>query len=166
MMGCMGEAFAFQSNGDSGLVSLIPTDPATLAVDGGDPAENLHVTIAYLGKLDRGHGDGLFDAAEAAADAIAAQVAPFTAMVTAVGELCNDEPPAMVLFLDAPGAAQARRLFESGVDGTLTPDACTYPDYKPHLTLGYGLNPADYEHLVGTSFDLGTVALAGGPRHQ
>lgn len=33
----------------SGMIALIPTEPERLAVDGGDPANDLHVTLVYLG---------------------------------------------------------------------------------------------------------------------
>lgn len=40
------------SNGwTSGMIALIPADPDALTVDGGDPAEQLHLTLAYLGKV-------------------------------------------------------------------------------------------------------------------
>lgn len=155
------DTFAFQSHGDSGLISLIPRDPESLAVEGGDPADELHVTVAYLGKLDEAL-DANRATSGTAAQAIARDIAPFAATVTEVGMLGHDEPPAMVLFLDAPGAVQAREIFEGSVPEDLAPKAYTYPDYKPHLTLGYGLEPGDFEHLVGTEIVLDKVAYAWG----
>jgi len=32
-----------------GMIALIPADPGSLAVSGGDPADQLHLTLAYLG---------------------------------------------------------------------------------------------------------------------
>lgn len=33
----------------SGMVALVPDDPASFVVDGGDPADEMHCTLAYLG---------------------------------------------------------------------------------------------------------------------
>ena len=36
-----------------GNLVLVPADPDALVVDGGDPAGALHVTVKYIGDLDR-----------------------------------------------------------------------------------------------------------------
>src|SRR5690606_15997288 len=36
---------------DSAMLALVPADPEALAVPGGEPAEQLHVTLCYAGRL-------------------------------------------------------------------------------------------------------------------
>ena len=82
-----------------GNLVLVPADPDALAVQGGDPADALHVTVKYIGDLDRWDDDARTMAQEALT-AWAARLGPVKATVTKVGPL--GDKGAMVLFLDAP----------------------------------------------------------------
>lgn len=131
-----------------GNLVLVPADPDALVVDGGDPAGALHVTVKYIGDLDRWDDDAR-EMAQEALTAWAARLGPVKATVTDVGPL-GDEG-AMVLFLDAPELSAARPDLSEAIDsiaelfGADTTDK--YPSYKPHLTVGYNVKAP--EDMVG-----------------
>ena len=131
-----------------GNLVLVPADPDALVVDGGDPAGALHVTVKYIGDLDRWDDDAR-EMAQEALTAWAARLGPVKATVTKVGPL-GDEG-AMVLFLDAPELSVARDDLSEAIDsiaelfGADTTDK--YPSYTPHLTVGYEVDAP--EGMVG-----------------
>ena len=131
-----------------GNLVLVPADPDALVVDGGDPAGALHVTVKYIGDLDRWDDDAR-EMAQEALTAWAARLGPVKATVTKVGPL-GDEG-AMVLFLDAPELSAAQPDLSEAIDsiaelfGADTTDK--YPSYKPHLTVGYNVKAP--EDMVG-----------------
>jgi DNA topoisomerase-1 len=141
-----------------GNIALTPADPDALVVEGGDPAGALHVTVKFIGELDR-WDDEARQFIEDAVKVWAAQLQPIEATVTKVGPL-GDEG-AMVLFLDAPGLDEARAALSDMVDQTAerigadTTD--TYPTFTAHLTVGYDVDPPD--DMVGRAILLDGVQV-------
>lgn len=146
------------------MIAFLPEGPQFLAVEGGDPPEELHVTCLYMGddhtaftaqhrhltsRVLSGLGHG-----------------PVQATVTGVQPLGNSEPPATVMMLDAPELHALRDRIKTGLTeaGVPVPED-TYPEYLPHLTLGYGLNPDDYQDRVGDIITLDRVGAWYGPEH-
>jgi DNA topoisomerase-1 len=140
-----------------GMIALAPADPDALVVEGGDPAKALHVTLKFIGELEPWDDEARAFIEEALA-AWASRLAPFEATVSKVGSL-GDEG-AMVLFLDAPGLAEARAELSDMVDQTAerigadTTD--TYPTFTAHLTVGYDVAPPD--QMVGEVVVLDVVS--------
>jgi len=167
-------AVEFADSGDTVFSALLPSDPEPLAVEGGDPANELHVTLCYLGKVD--------EVSPEAADALAQFVAgladrgPIEATITEVGLLGHDEPPAVVGFLDSPDLHALHEELTAALEAFTDEDAPRlrdYPEYRPHITFGYDLDPEAVEDRVGTTIVLdgavatgseaaGQVALVGG----
>lgn len=138
----------------SAILSLLPRDPDRYTVDGGDDAGEMHVTCKYL--ADDVDADGLDDNATLAVkDAVEKVVARtptgFAPTITDVGPL-GDEG-AVVLFLDDDAMRQFRDDL-AGEVGQVWDRPDDYPDWKPHLTLGYADPPDDTAGLVeaGQSF--------------
>lgn len=144
---------------DSVCVMAIPADSDP--VHGIGP-EDKHATLLYFGSISQ-HADPA--AMEAGVDwieeilrAIAANVAPFTAFVTGVEPL--GDGGAQVWMLDSPnlqdlfaGIRAADETVAALYDGA---DATRYPEYTPHVTIGYAPDPdaGDTEDQPVTPEDL------------
>lgn len=133
------------------MVAFLPSDieADTLAVPGGVPAEDLHLTLRYYGEVT---DEAFIDAVHDAARTIAGNLNPFVTSVTGRRQLGQDNPPADVLILaDDPEFRSARdRLPASDHD---------YPAFTPHITIGYGIgddalaascrdNDVIFDHIV------------------
>lgn len=144
------------------MVAFLPRGAQFLAVDGGDAPEELHVTMLYMGD------DHTLYNAQQRHDI--SQVmhelrsGPVTAVVTAVQTLGNSEPPATVMMLDAPDLHDMRPALKRSLEAAGVPiPEDTYPEYLPHLTLGYGLNPDEYQDRIGEIITLDRIGAWYGP---
>jgi hypothetical protein len=147
------EAIEEEVEAPSGLIAaVVPADPMAVAVDGGLPPEELHVTLGYFG-----------DAATAPpelTDALAAWLAdtqqePFTAKVSGVAVMGNDTPPATALLLEAPEFEALRASVAAAGGDWLDME---HPHFTPHMTLGYGIPiPTDLPAEV----EMGGIAVWG-----
>lgn len=136
------------------MVALYPVDPGPLVVEGGDAAEDLHVTIAFLGESAGIDPDAL-EGARSATAVTAGDFVPFDAFVAGYGTLGSEG--AVVLVLEAQELNDLCADFWSQVN----PDAYVeqHDGFIPHLTLGYGIDLAAAEPFLGTTITLGTLAL-------
>lgn len=117
------------------VVVAQPADPESLAVAGGLPPEELHVTLGYFGDVS--------DAPDGLVDTLAAWVADhgavdFAVRVGGVARMGDDDPQAVVLLVEAPELAELR----SSLEQVAEPDR-THPHFTPHITLGYGIDMPD-----------------------
>ncbi|MFE9844681.1 2'-5' RNA ligase family protein [Streptomyces goshikiensis] len=91
---------------DGCMIALYP--PAELAeelaVDGGLPPSELHVTVAYLGKADDIDGDELRQVV-----AELAERRPFTAKVAGLGRFTGGDKDVLVALIDSPDLESLRR---------------------------------------------------------
>lgn len=144
------------------MLAFLPHGPQFLAVDGGDPPEELHVTMLYLGDDHTVYGaQHRHDISQVLS---ALGTGPVTATVTAVQTLGSNEPPATVMMLDATDLHALRPTLKQALaDAGVPVPEDTYPEYLPHLTLGYGLNPDDYQSRVGEILTLDRVGAWYGP---
>ena len=121
-----------------------PKDPEALTVEGGLPADELHVTLGFFGKTDdpdlnptlRGRLESFLQSAP---------MSPHTAKVSGVAYIGDDDPQACVLLVESGDLADARKALEEFA----TPDSL-HPHFTPHMTLGYGIpmpesHPTDIE---------------------
>lgn len=164
-----------------GMVALVPADPEAYAVTGGDPADELHVTLAYLG--DR--VDSWTDEQRAAVHEEAAQLAGMWTDPDRGGT----GPGGVV---EARAFAHAQFNPDGGPDGTMTPCAvyllgdgeglsllrmavidrleqiigqADWPEqhapFVPHMTAGYGLDTSALSVTGPVQFDRIRVAMGG-----
>ncbi|WP_116996380.1 2'-5' RNA ligase family protein [Desertimonas flava] len=145
------------------IVALLPSDPDALAVDGGDPADQLHVTIAYLGDTD----DGVevdYQLLGDVVDDVAASYGQISAEVSGVGTL--GDQGAVVAFLQSETLERFHDDIGSAIDaaGIAMPDQ--FPSFIAHLTLGYPDDPAPFIasvlSLAGTDITFDRVGLIEG----
>lgn len=150
---------ARQAQGGS-MIALLPADPGSLVVEGGDPPEALHVTLAFLGEEGAELPEETLAAVQGAASEAAEAVGPFEARVAGYGVLGEADPPATVLLLDAPELVAVHQAVWEALAGVAgLPEQ--WPGWIPHLTLGYGdlLEAAAGFHGQTLSFDRIAVAL-------
>jgi ATP-dependent protease ClpP protease subunit/2'-5' RNA ligase len=153
---------------DGAVVALIPSDEhaARLAVDGGEPAGELHCTLAYLGAA----ADIDDDTRQAIVDAITTAVAD-TPQIDADGfalPLFNPgrDEPCTTLGLSGAALADARATVMQAVatvDGFDLPEQ--HQPWHAHLTLSYTDDTGMAERLVDRAgplvCDRVRVAFAG-----
>lgn len=116
------------------MIALVPadTEEPDLAVPGADDFDDLHVTVRHYekGVLDPVRLGELHElAAEFASTAV-----PFVARVSDRGGLGDDVPQAQVLHLELSDDLTAVR------DAFPALGPQKYPEWRPHLTVGYGID--------------------------
>lgn len=140
-----------------GMVALAPANPEQLAVEGGDPAEELHITLFFLGDDVTVMNPAAVEAVQLGA-ARAAKSVPDVVSVAGVGMLGDSEPKATVLFLNGAIISNAREALTAEMwDYGSEEFPPQFEPFIPHMTLGYGLDPNDFEHLVGQEILLDRV---------
>ncbi|WP_328856904.1 2'-5' RNA ligase family protein [Williamsia herbipolensis] len=152
-----------------GMVALIPaaSDAADLALDGAEPPDELHVTLAYL-------GDDLTDVADDQVDEWVriitegvAQAQPLSGTLFARASF-NDQNPdreqCAVYLIEAPGLSALRaQVWDIAEAPPIEAPAPTFDGYVPHMTMGYGVDVGDLAAGQGreVTFDRIRVAVAG-----
>lgn len=109
-----------------------------LAVDGGEPPNELHVTIAYLtddAKRDL-TGAGLMEAAVRAVEAVCASAGPLSGTVGGVGRFNAPGRAPIVALMDVPGLSEFRADLVRALTAAGVPVDHTH-GYTPHMTLRY-----------------------------
>jgi hypothetical protein len=123
---------------DGVMIALYPsaTDTARYVLIDGTPADEMHVTMVYLGHTDEVDAD----AVKRAVGALAPRPA-FTANVSGHARFTGDEQDVIVALIDAPEIEQLRRDL---IDVLAIEDIGNASDhgYTPHMTLMY-VNPDD-----------------------
>lgn len=151
-----------------GMIALVPAHPELLAVAGGDPAEELHLTLAYLGD------DATLITEEAAqllkgwAADISSYHEPLTGSIFAhsLWNPASEEfEPATVYEIDPDGwelagiqdsaVCRARDILGSA----LFPKQ--HSPFKPHVTAGYNLDVSKLTATGEVTFDRIRIALGG-----
>jgi hypothetical protein len=141
-----------------GMIALVPADPTPLVVAGGEAADDMHLTLAYLGDdvtdLDDAARAGLVDAVTEVA-----AVAPGPVEAEVMGHAAfnptgaHDRDPCAVYLVSGRGLPELKAAF-AGIDTS------EHPVFLPHVTAGYGLTPADLSFVGPVRFDRLRVALA------
>lgn len=132
-------------------VEPLPTEKSLLAVPDGEPAEDLHVTLAFMvGGVSELGDEGRMAISTVLAQ-IASETSPFTGEVAGIGWFKSADTITLAL-IDAEGLAALRveisnRLAEAGYQLDLT------HDFVPHLTLAYAPVMADDRAGMPLSFN-------------
>lgn len=150
---------------NGGMVCLYP-DPAdaeaiaagTAGKDGADPADRLHVTLAYVARdVSQMPLDAKAAVLEAARAGAEVRSEPLELTVGGIGTLGKDEPQATVLFLQskdnqsglAAVAGAVRAELDDFGSEAFPPE---HDGFIGHLTIGYGVEIAAAEQFVGRTF--------------
>lgn len=112
---------------------LTPEQSHELVVDGGEPSNELHVTLAYLGKVSDGIDQGKL---LRAVERFAANHDPVVGTISGKGMFNTPDGIAVVGLVDAPGLGEFRvELVKALADEGLS--VRTDHDFTPHVTLAY-----------------------------
>lgn len=136
------------ASGHSGaMIALIPApeDAQALAVDGGEPADQLHCTLLFLGEADmytEQERAGIVDMCRQ----IAAVTDPVEAEAFAVAMFNPTGPDPCVVY--GLSGAELAGLYEA-VAADVEPGVDQHQPYVPHVTAIYSADP----NLVGTLVD-------------
>jgi 2'-5' RNA ligase len=143
------------------MIALFPSreEARELAVEGGEPVDELHCTLAFLGEAG----------AEVAADARAklddvvthwaATQGPIVAKTNGVGVFDND-PPVTYATVDSPQLPAFRQSLVEALEAAGFPPVTTY-GFVPHMTLAYDELPGHKVPRLGMTFGNVVVAFAG-----
>lgn len=153
-----------------GMIALVPADPHALAVDGGDPVDELHLTLAYLGDDISGWTDQQREAVHNLGRSMAETSNGVDARVFAHAHFNPDggadgDKEACAVYLIGDGASLAadreyliERLRENLGEASMPEQ---HAPFVPHVTAGYGVDPSALSFTGPVRFDRVRVALGG-----
>lgn len=151
-----------------GMVALVPTEEhaAELAHPQGEPQDQLHVTLAYLGDdvtgWDMEQRRQVLDAvlaATAGLGPIEGRAFGHTTFNPDGGQDGTRDPCAVYMIGDTPDLVPARDAVVAGLSGMDLPEQ--HAPYVPHLTAGYGLTAGDLSYTGPVTLDRVLIALGG-----
>jgi 2'-5' RNA ligase len=143
-----------------GMVALVPTaeDAERLALPGWEPADVLHVTLFFLGDTGDTHRDGYIDVGKATSTLIATPIVG-NLWASAAFNPTGEDPCAAYLVggadLDRAHRQVIMELLDYGSEGL--PEQ--HQPWIPHITIGYGLDPAKLQGFGPVTFDRLRVAF-------
>lgn len=152
------------------MVALfLPDDVAqALAVPGGEPAESMHVTLAYLGKeTSRPQRRAAFDII----DELARTSAPIDATLGGLGRFSasstSEGMDVAYVSVDSPGITTMRQTLVERLEASGVPVSMVH-GFSPHITLAYIPMDASLplHRIEPVSVTFGQIALAAGPDRQ
>ncbi len=140
------------------MIALVPADPDAYTVEGGEPADALHLTLGYLGEaadIPPEVLQALLDMAEGAAS----EMVPLTSANVFGAATWNTtgDSPSMVLNIGGPGLGEAHdvawTLVELAAEGSDWAPPEQHAPWVAHMCLAYGdptlMNPV----LAATAFE-------------
>jgi 2'-5' RNA ligase len=140
------------------MVALYPSPSVAeeLAVDGGEAASDLHLTLAFLG-----------DAADIsdplplvrAVESVAAGQPPLTGEISGLGHFTSGEEPVTYASPDLPDLPAFRQELVEALTA-VGHEPSTEHGFSPHITLAYALEDPDVPNLP-LSFDRVSLVIGG-----
>jgi len=127
-----------QVNSTGVMVALMlpPDAAAKLALPEGEPPEALHITLAYMGKVDAFTPDAL-ELIKKVVTNFVEQSAPVSGVVSGVGVFSQNETDRVVYAsFDSPGLGEFRHNLVSALHSADLPVSHEH-SFTPHITLAY-----------------------------
>lgn len=164
---------AVEHTGAMVALRMTDDDAARLAVDGGEPAEELHLTLMYLGEaadINAASRQAIVDSLTAlaaewhSAAAGELELAGDVFAISAFNPANPDKQPCVVLGVSGEQVAAAHQQVSDAVKSVYGPPAQHLP-FVPHVTLAYtddlGLVGQLADRTGPVSFDRLRIAFAG-----
>jgi 2'-5' RNA ligase len=144
---------------DGAMVALYPPTHVAerLALSGGEPPEQLHVTLAYLGKAARLRELGRLRSVVAGC---AAAMPPLTGVISGLGLFTAGEKPVTYASVDVPGLPERREALVAALRASGYPVSGEH-GFTPHITLAYADRRAIDVATLPVTFRGLTLAVAG-----
>lgn len=144
------------------MIALVPAETDALVVDGGDPAEELHLTLAYLGEADEWSDDARETLTSALGSVLGGSA---TGKVFGHARFNPNDPekdPCAVYVVDSPDAREQRAAVWDVLETTAgLPALPENHEFIPHITAGYGVDVTALEYTGPVTFDRLRIAFAG-----
>jgi len=149
---------------DSIMVALYPDEDSAkaLKVPGGLPDSDLHVTLAYLGKISDYEPADLDDLSNLVS-ATAAGIGPIDGTINGVGKFNGDpaEGDPVYANVDAPGLNAARQKVADALNGDGFAVSQVH-GFTPHITLAYDKEGGDLPKVADRDLSFDFLSLAIG----
>lgn len=143
------------------MIAFRPGMAEELTVPGGMPSDELHVTMVYLGSDHTVYTD---EHRAMIHQILSDHAVSVEAPVVGVRSLGDDDPAATVLLLDSPELQVIRvGLKNSMLEAGVPVPEDSYPEFIPHITVGYGTSLDDASAMVGKTVTLATLGAWFGP---
>jgi 2'-5' RNA ligase len=141
------------------MVALYPPREIAekIALEDGEPVDQLHVTLVYLGNQEW-TGEQLDQVRRIVAQACAFTL-PIPASIAGSGVFTEGEKPVTYLAIDAPGINRLRERIFDRLKSAGIPVSEDH-SFTPHLTLRYGDPPEDWESPRGVRFTFTDLVIA------
>jgi hypothetical protein len=147
---------------DGVMLALVPDDTTSLVVPDGEPAEQLHCTLVFLGEdADDVLGGEDSSTLEAVAKQLASEFQPVTVHTGAVEALGDKEPPAQVVLLEKGVLDKLHDRALEILDENDWHVEEKYPEYKPHVTLTYDAEAPEIDVPGEITFSTLRLAIGG-----
>jgi len=148
-----------------GMIALIPDNPGRFTVPGGEPQEEIHLTLAYLGDRPDGWAPQIAEELQKWMKDAARGRGPIQGEVFGRAEWNPGEDVAVVYQVKAGPDLLDLRMWANDAGRTVIGDAL-YPQqhepFLPHITAGYGVDLNSLQ--PGGRVTLSTIRLALGDR--
>ncbi len=158
----MKTADAEQAKSTGGMMALVPTPEtaARLVVEGGEPIDDLHLTLAFFGSDVRGYFSST--AAEMLMRDVAEAFPPIQAkaMGHALFNPSGDEPCAVYLIGDNDYLPEMYRTIQDLLSTNYDMPRQHTP-FIPHTTAGYGVPISKLEYDGAVTYDMLLLKWAG-----
>ncbi len=154
-------AAAAPEHHDGVMVALVPDDPDQLTVAGEDalPADDLHVTLTFHGKIQDLSDDdqsNILAKTRSVCDSIGRSFTTSTDGVVVMGKN-DDGVPATALLIQSDEIVELYEALAEALDYE-----SDYPTFIPHMTTGYGVPVEDAEAHVDQKISFSKVVVKFG----
>lgn len=153
-----------------GMLALVPDGPEDFAVANGDPAEQLHCTLAFLGDDVSGLSEEAVASLKFGAEQMAAAHAPIQARILGHAHWNPDggpdgtKEPCAVYEIEGSGELEGAQSYAHGIGNSVLED--DFPEqhspFRPHVTAGYNITPAGADMTASGPITFSTLRLALG----
>lgn len=143
------------------MIALVPDDPDGLAVDGGEPADALHLTLRYLGSADVWPPEARTELVDLIDRSLndGPPVGPVGFETAAVGVIGSKGAGALILNSEVGPLRQTLAdLAEHAAATHAVPIPDDHPGFIPHLTVRYDNQPPAVSR-IGSTFTASTLRV-------
>lgn len=147
---------------DASMVALYPDRPEEFALPNGEAPEVIHCTLCVMHEPEKMELAKLHQLNEALAQH-SFEHGPYDLTVEGVDEFGKDDDhKCAVLLVNGDGLDDLHTVVKQKVDELGLEREGAYQDWKPHITMGYGMDPSECEHMIGKTIRCSSLSSVCG----